>query len=296
MPEIEFRNSQKSEEMRYRSTLREVANGWFLDHGFLVVPKLVRSVPAQIQVVLPSDCEYMGVELGRYREDWGRVEQAFWGELDHYLPEARKMHGKIMVDVGHIGTISTCYNSPTHYYLRADRNVADLAAMIVNYTLWLERKQLGVTWTKREALMDFIMTRPAMRRLFPEFEPVYTQLLRVPPKVRRESEEYVRSLGFVLPKQELEVKSGKIWVKGKHEPKAFGKKEGVILKKLLERKGDVVTYDELADALWGEGEFKSFWALAKLVERLRASLGEVGIEPKRIECVRGQGYILTGSV
>ena len=153
---------------------------------------------------------------------------------------------------------------------------------------------MGITWTKREALMDFVMTRPVMKKLFPDFEPVYSQLLRVPPKVRRESEEYVRSLGLVLPKQELELRGGKIWIKGKYEPKAFGKKEVVILKKLLARKGDVVTYDELADALWGEGEFKSFWALAKLVERLRGSLVEVGIEPKRIESARGQGYILNG--
>lgn len=296
MPDLEFINSQKSEELRYRSTRREVANGWFSDHGFLVVPKLTMTVPPQIQVVLPSVCEYSETKIESYRIGWERVGEAFWGELDHYLPEARKIHDKIKVDVGNFGTISTCYNSPTHYYLRADRSVADLAAMIVNYTLWLERKQLGVTWTKREALMDFIMTRPVMRKLFPEFEPVYTRLLRVAPKVRRESEKYVRSLGLVLPKQELEVRGGKIWVRNTEQTQAFGKKERMILKKLVEQRGEVTTYDSLADVVWGEGEFKSFWALAKLVERLRASLRGVGIDPKWIESVRGQGYILTGSV
>jgi DNA-binding winged helix-turn-helix (wHTH) protein len=294
MPEIEFRNSQKSEELRYRSTLREVANGWFSDHGFLVVPKLIKSVPAQIQVVLPRGREYVGVEVGKYREDWNRVEQVFWGELDHYLPEARKLHDQVVVDVGRVGTISSSYWSEKHYYLRSDRGVGDLAAMIVNHTMYVLRREMGITWTKREALMDFVMTRPVMKKLFPDFEPVYSQLLRVPPKVRSASEEYVRSLGLVMPKQEIQVRGGKVWVKGKYTPKMFGKKEGVILKRLIERKGDVVTYDELADAVWGEGEFKSFWALAKLIERLRGSLAEVGIEQKRIESVRGQGYILTG--
>lgn len=294
MPDIEFRNSQKSEELRYRSTMREVANGWFFEHGFLVVPKLTSKLPAQIQVVLPREPEYVRIEVEKYHTDWERVGEAFWQELDHYLPDARKIHDKVVVDVGRMGTISSSYWSGKHYYLRADRGVGDLAAMIVNHTMCVLRREMGVTWTKREALMDFIMTRPVMKKLFPDFEPVYTQLLRVSPKVRRESEEYVRSLGLILPKQELEVKSGKIWVKGKYVPKAFGKKVGVILKTLIERKGDLVTYDELADALWGEGEFKSFWALAKLVERLRDSLREVEIEPKRIESVRGQGYILTG--
>lgn len=293
MPDIEFRNSQKSEKVRYCSTLREVANGWFSDHGFLVVPKLIRSVPAQIQVVLPREREYVDIVLGKYREDWGRVEQEFWEELDHYLPEARKLHDKVVVDVGQIGTISSSYWSEKHYYLRSDRGVGDLAAMIVNHTMYVLRREMGITWTKREALMDFVMTRPVMKKLFPDFEPVYSQLLRVPQKVRRESEEYIQSLGLVLPKKEIELRGGKIWVKGKYEPKMFGRKERAILKRLIERKGDVVTYDELADAVWGEGEFKSFWALAKLVERLRGSLENSSIDPKRIESVRGQGYLLS---
>ncbi|MBP9702523.1 helix-turn-helix domain-containing protein [Candidatus Woesebacteria bacterium] len=294
MPDIEFRNSQKSEEHRYRSTMREVANGWFSEHGFLVVPKLRSDIPAQIQVILPSKCEYCGVGVEKYQRDWEEVGEAFWTELDHYLPEARKLHDKVMVDVGSIGTTSSVYWNEKHYYLRSDRGIGDLAGMMVNYTLFTLRREMGITWTKREALMDFVMTRPVMKKLFSDFEPVYSQLLRVPPKVRRESEEYVRSLGLVLPKQELELRGGKIWVKGQLEQKWFGNKERLILKKLIERRGDVVTYDELADIVWGEGEFKSFWALAKLVERLRGSLVEVGIEPKRIESVRGQGYILNG--
>jgi len=294
MPDIEFRNSQKSEELRYRSTMREVANGWFLDHGFLVVPELKGEIPQQIQVILPGEYEYCEPELEKYQNDWKKVASVFWEELDHYLPEARKLHNKVVVDVGRIGTISSSYENEKHYYLRADRGVGDLAAMMVNNTLFVMRKEMGITWTKREALMDFIMTRPVMKQLFPDFQPVYKQLLRVPQKIRRESEEYVRSLGLVLPKQELELRGGKIWVRGKYEPKMFGKKEGTILKKMIERKNDLVTYDELADLVWGEGEFKSFWALAKLVERLRKSFSTHGIDIKRIQSVRGQGYILTG--
>lgn len=293
MPDIEFVNSQKSEELRYRSTKREVANGWFFEHGFLVLPELSEDIPQQIQVILPRELEYHEMLVEKYQSDWANVESAFWEELDHYLPEARKLHDKVaVVDVGRVGTISSSYGNEKHYYLRADRGVGDLAAMIVNQTMSILRKEMGITWTKREALMDFVMTRPVMKKLFPDFQPVYTQLLQIPSKVRKVSEEYVRSLGLVLPKQELEVRGGKIWVRGKYEPKLFGKKEGVILKKLIELKGDVASYDDLADILWGEGEFKSFWALAKLVERLRRDLVKSGISVDRVESVRGQGYLL----
>lgn len=54
-----------------------------------------------------------------------------------------------------------------------------------------------------------------------------------------------------------------------------------------------MTYDELSDEIWGEGEFKSFWALNKVVERLRHKLVAMGIEGSRLESVRGQGYLLS---
>ena len=66
-----------------------------------------------------------------------------------------------------------------------------------------------------------------------------------------------------------------------------------MLKLLVGRLGDLVTYDELADKIWGEGEFKSFWALNKVVERLRHKLVGMGIEGSRLESVRGQGYVLS---
>ncbi len=57
MPDIAFRNSQKSEEMRWRSTYREVSNGWFFEHGFLTFPELKSDLPPQTQVILPKELE-----------------------------------------------------------------------------------------------------------------------------------------------------------------------------------------------------------------------------------------------
>lgn len=290
MPDIVFRNSQKSEELRWRNTYREVANGWFAEHGFLTFPELRADLPAQIQVILPRELKYQAIDVSKYGQEWERVGESFWAELDHYLPEARGLHDKVVVDVGRVGTVSSSYWSEKHYYLRADRGLGDLAAMIINHAMYVNRQSMGITWTKREALMDFIMTRPAMKRLFPDFAPVYQQLLKLPKKAKQASEVYVRSLGIVPRDKELEIIKGKVYVRGVCEDKRFGKKERRIFEILLRHTGDVVSYDELADVVWGEGEFKSFWALAKLVERLRKTLSEIGLDPKRLESVRGQGY------
>lgn len=140
--------------------------------------------------------------------------------------------------------------------------------------------------------MDFIMTRPAMKKLFPHFEPVFSQLSRVSKKVRAESEKYVQSLGLATPTPTFNIVDGKIIVKGKVAGKELTKKEKTVLKLLVTRMGDLVTYDELADAVWGAGEFKTFWALNKLIERMRPKLSPLGVDGHTIESVRGQGYLL----
>lgn len=71
------------------------------------------------------------------------------------------------------------------------------------------------------------------------------------------------------------------------------KMEKKVLKTLIDHKGDLVTYDELADSLWGVGEFKTYWAINKLAGRLRVKLHTLGVVKSKIESVRGQGYILS---
>lgn len=281
MPDIQFLNSPRSEEKRWKSTWENVENGWYSDHGFLVVPELRNDVSKQIQVVYPRQVEYKQIDVASYVRDWARVEKKFWDELDHYLPEARKMREKVVVDIGNIGTVSSSYWSSSHYYLRSDRSISDLAAMMINHALYEIRNNLGVTWTKREALMDFIMTRPAMKKLFPDFDPVFNQLSRVPASTRKESEAYLRELGVVSKNQEFEIEKMKL-----------SKLEKKVMKALIKSQGELVSYDELADIVWGEGEFKTFWAINKLVERMRVKLEKLGIDGKRVEAVRGQGYLL----
>ncbi len=293
MPDITFVNSPKSEEKRWNATRKIIASSWYQDHGFLVVPELNDKAQHQIQVIFPKDQIYKGVDVVPYEHAWKDVEGEFWSSLEEQLPGATALHEKVFVDVGRLGTVSSASWTETRYYLRVDRSVADLAAMIVNQVMYVQRKQLGVTWTKREALMDFIMTRPVMKRLFPDFDPVFTQLSRVPVALRRESEAYVRSLGIVETNKEFERVGVKIKVKGKEVGKEMSKSEKKILSCFIDHLGDLVTYDDLADMLWGAGEFKSFWALNKIVERLRLKLIKLGIEGNRLESVRGQGYLLS---
>lgn len=298
MPDIKFVNSPKTEEERYKMTAKIIASGFYEKQGFVVLPELDPRVAATSQVIYPVEQVYEREGIETFKKEWNKVEEKFWEYLDELLPSSA-FHGEIEVRVSRYGTVSSGATVTEHdkgkvvYYLRADVDISHLAAMIVNKILFGERKNLGITWTKREALMDFVMTRPRMKKLFPHFEPVFAQLSRIPKKIRDESREYVRTLGLAKKQVDFEVVGGKVVVKGNVVGKELTKQEKVVLKLLVSHLGDLVTYDELADVMWGEGEFKSFWALNKVVERLRHKLVEIGIAGSRLESVRGQGYLLS---
>jgi TolB-like protein len=64
-----------------------------------------------------------------------------------------------------------------------------------------------------------------------------------------------------------------------------------ILRMLLERRGRVVTRDELRDVLWPAGTFVDFeHSLNAAIKRLRAALGDDADDPRFIETVPRRGY------
>lgn len=299
MPDLKFVNSPKSEEERLKYTRQVIGEGFYQKHGFVVLPAMVKGVDPNALVIYPEKMDYESVGIEKYQREWQRIDLPFWDELEQYLPGCREIHGSIEVRITRYGTVSSSgarigekRGNKGIYYLRADVDLAHLAAMIINNFLYTERKNLGITWSKREALMDFIMTRPPMRKLFPNFRPVMSELSRVPAKIRRESDEYIRDLGIRGGVRDLEIMGNKIVCKGEVVSRELSSLEKKVLKLLTEHQGELVSYDELADAVWGVGEFKTFWAINKLVERLRVKLDKLGIAKERIESVRGQGYLL----
>ncbi len=69
------------------------------------------------------------------------------------------------------------------------------------------------------------------------------------------------------------------------------KNEFIIFQLLLDRKGDIVTRDDLMTALWDNNEFINDNALTVNISRLRGKLADAGCE-NSIETRKKQGYIL----
>ena len=77
---------------------------------------------------------------------------------------------------------------------------------------------------------------------------------------------------------------------GNHEM-TLTKNEMIIFRFMLDRRGAIVTRDELMTALWDNDEFVNDNALTVNISRLRSKLAELGCEAA-IETRKKQGYIL----
>ncbi len=73
---------------------------------------------------------------------------------------------------------------------------------------------------------------------------------------------------------------------------ALTAKELLILKKLWENRGRIVTFDALCDAVWGDGYYTYENTLMVHIRRLREKLEEDPSHPKWLLTARGIGYRL----
>lgn len=93
----------------------------------------------------------------------------------------------------------------------------------------------------------------------------------------------------------LDLRSGELWKRGFRV--RLQDKPLRVLELLLERHGDVVTRDELRQALWPRDTFVDFdGGLNTAVNKLRAALGDTADSPRFVETVGRRGYRLIAPV
>jgi DNA-binding response OmpR family regulator len=84
-----------------------------------------------------------------------------------------------------------------------------------------------------------------------------------------------------------------IFINGELPKKPFTEAEKRIITTLVDRKGRLITNDELQDILWqGNYDKYSLWALAKTMQRIREKMRSCGIASEIIQTVRGKGYLI----
>lgn len=109
-------------------------------------------------------------------------------------------------------------------------------------------------------------------------------------RINTENEEEIRSGEITVHLKEMKVYRGK-------EELQFSKKELQILIYLMEHARQIVSKEQILDAVWDiEGQFVGENTVAVNISRLRGKLSEGTASEEYIKNVRGIGYIWTAEV
>lgn len=96
---------------------------------------------------------------------------------------------------------------------------------------------------------------------------------------------------LVLGNRTVLLESGTV-LTARGEELSLTAKELALLKKLYENRGNIVTFDALSDAVWGENYFGYENTLMVHIRRLREKIEETPSSPVWLLTVRGLGYKL----
>jgi len=328
-PKIAFTKSLQTETERIIQASIQVANGFYKNKGFLVLPKLInkdanevvlpklnyqsikhywqtlKTLISQFPTKAPQTSikaiEKLLINTHTYtdninlqlEENWQTIEPQFWQYLKLLLPKPAKQISSIEVRLTDFGSIASWWLNKNHLicYLRKDATIGHLAEAIIT-TLIRTDKQYQYSWESSEAIVDFFLTNSSIAPLIKGYQPTHSSLLKTTQALRKRSDLYLQSLGVTYKQKSLTLHNHQIMLKGKKINQHLTKKQTIVLKFLLKNRNELVSSDDLADELWGQDDFKSLWALNKSVQRLRSKLSSLGFPQENLKVVRGQGYVL----
>lgn len=238
-------------------------------------------------------------KLKTFEAQWKKVEGKFWEIIWNTFPEYKGLIGELEICITSFGSLSSYghlndeKNQKLRVYLREDFCISQIAEVIITALFRSALNDKGFTWETQEGITDFLMQNTVLNKLFPNYKPTLESLV-VDLVKKSESVRYLNEIG--VPNQfNLEIKSGDLWYANESVEKNFTKAQAAILKLMMNRRGEILSFDDLSDMIWEQKSTDkySIWAINKHMQRLKDKLGELQIYNISIELVRGRGYILT---
>lgn len=319
---ISFVSSPETEKERLLYTCENVASGFYTRHGYLITTTAVKDyetwsivIPPEIKSVdskFWQDSYKYGAKMSKvitkhmyeqtkdlqltpvsqetldyYKREWQKVDQKFWQELIKIFPAEYRWIGSVEVRITKNGSQSSHYllnkkkGEKLILNVREGSPAHEIANLIILSLIFPLTDELGLSFTKRQALRNFVMSRPPFKKLFLEFKPKLYDSLKIPIRLREKSDQYIKYLGIPNIIDPVKTINENVDI--------FGAKEIKILKELINKNGEILTYDDIADLIWGDGRFKSYWAINKIIQRINKKVKKLEIAFE-IKGVRGVGY------
>ncbi|MBM3209244.1 helix-turn-helix domain-containing protein [Candidatus Shapirobacteria bacterium] len=262
-------------------------------------PPLTVAEPIRKKIAesLPSDSE--GKESAKLREAWQKVEKSFWEKVFLLFPILAKSTINLEIRPTKFGTCSS-FNLPKiskrieiFVYIREDMEVGNIAEAILSALFKKDCFEQKFDWGQTEAVVDFILKRTALAGVFPAYRPTIGTIKdKQNGKLIAESLAYQKELGTEIG-HIFEEEGGEVLI-SKQTVATLSPLEKRVLTLLIRKKNSICRFDEIAAAMWQDmaDEKFSFWAIAKVIWRLRRKLEGLGVTGTVIKAWRKEGYLL----
>lgn len=284
--ELIWKFDLKTQTQRYKKVKKTLATGFYQKLHFYVLPHLPPKFKDRV-VFLPEEDNskrLFGIHKKRVcklEKKWKKEETSFLKKINKNFPKLKTF--KVFICPTFYGTIGSYEIDKNNIFLfpRHDRGVKSIQKLFINtlvhiqYNNGLKLEKDINSWHKKQELAKL-----AQEQIVPSSygKPMTTILdKQFAGKLAKESYEYLQKLGYP-PKENIK------------KPKNLTNKEEKVFDILFAKKNNLVTFDEIADAIWTKNEIDekySEYAITKLIERLKKKLPPNIIHPQR-----GVGYIL----
>lgn len=237
-------------------------------------------------------------------ENWNKVQNKFFSYCDQFLRFSTNIYDLsfVRIVVSDYGTAGSydIVKSEGKYFLylivRSDFNLDNLIRIIL-MALWTldtrKRTEIGeYYWKSKMAIIDFIFSQTVFADLI---KPYLTKHRARPLDIMMaDSAKYLTSLGLGTDIG-IKIAEEKIYINNKLVSNLFSVQEENLLKLFIKNAGNVVTYDQIGECLWGDESYDKYsqFSISKVVENIRRKLLNLGLNKEIIVSVRKRGYLLS---
>jgi hypothetical protein len=327
---IEQKNNSEDEIRRVLFCLSEIKRNFFLEYGFLldiennfkckgVSVKLTKEIASYVK----SEFDWAKFDEQEYFDNWiktdiTRYKESFTPLINYKIKTNPELVNKfksnitnlynfvsnlkkiptteIIIGFSKIGTISyfntSSYKDKIYIILREDADFGELIYCFLSATLKIHSDKMP--WEDAQKIMGYLFDTPLIKELTGDHNIVYKNLKSTEPKPKtvKQSDENYRYIGF--PKKDLFlIKNNDIYLDNYGKIDFLSESEYKLLKLLIDKKGEVTSFDDISLLLWND-EFFSLQAISKIVERIRKKFYLENIHRNPILTVRGKGYVYMG--
>lgn len=281
-------------------------NYWELakEHNLGTIPsnqEVLEFLQNEIQASISE--EKLTTKLKSLEQFWEKIEKEFMIFLYELKPELKDKKIPITVNSKTYGTRFD-FNSPEviddkfdgYISIRLDSPNRYLISALFSTLLTNELDKI-FRWREKKAIIDFLTTsflhRPEESEYFVGTIETLSKL-NVDKKLLKNSSEFLQKNKISLDPIVKLNKNRQITIFNNLVKLFYTEKDILIIEEFIKKEDHIITYDEIADIMWGDEAIDKFslTGISKRIERLRNKLHDDGMPRSSLMAVRGIGYYL----